>query len=173
MNVFVLPGFLNRRECEETIALFPSPAPATVNGPHVALRKCEASFLAADTDQKRVLIAKVHGTSRQVNRNYFHFDLVGGEPLQLASYGVGDYYGQHLDIGPGVAGRRKLSMIVQLTDPAEYDGGSVEMWGSGEVDREQGALIVFPSYLVHEVHPITRGVRKALVAWMIGSGPYR
>jgi len=29
-------------------------------------------------------------------------------------------------------------------------------------------LLIFPSYLWHRVTPVTKGIRKSLVAWVIG-----
>lgn len=66
---------------------------------------------------------------------------------------------------------RKLSLTVQLSDPNDYDGGNFEF---AEVEqlpdsaRQQGTVVVFPSYLAHRVMPVTRGVRRSLVAWFSG-----
>lgn len=66
---------------------------------------------------------------------------------------------------------RKLSLTVQLSDPNDYDGGNFEF---AEVEqlpdssRKQGTVVVFPSYLAHRVTPVTRGVRRSLVAWFSG-----
>ena len=34
--------------------------------------------------------------------------------------------------------------------------------------KNQGDMIVFPSYLWHRVKPVTKGTRKSLVIWFIG-----
>ena len=66
---------------------------------------------------------------------------------------------------------RKLSLTVQLSDPSEYDGGDFEF---GEVEqppafsKDKGTVLVFQSYIMHRVSPVTRGVRKSLVAWFEG-----
>jgi PKHD-type hydroxylase len=66
---------------------------------------------------------------------------------------------------------RKLSLTVQLSDPSDYDGGDFEF---SEVEplpswsKQQGTVMVFPSYLLHRVKPVTRGVRRSLVAWFEG-----
>jgi PKHD-type hydroxylase len=61
-------------------------------------------------------------------------------------------------------------MTVQLSDPSEYEGGlfkienqEIPLWY-----REKGTVMVFPSYLRHRVEPVTRGVRRSLVAWFEG-----
>ncbi len=66
---------------------------------------------------------------------------------------------------------RKLSLTVQLSDPNDYDGGDFQF---SEVEqlpdfaKQKGTVMVFPSYLVHSVSPVTRGVRRSLVAWFSG-----
>ena len=34
--------------------------------------------------------------------------------------------------------------------------------------KEQGTLILFPSYTLHEVKPVTKGERNSLVTWVTG-----
>jgi PKHD-type hydroxylase len=78
-------------------------------------------------------------------------------------------YGWHQDFGGGIS--RKLSMAVQLSDPSEYDGGALQVMTSGEpqsIPKKRGMIAVFPSYILHQVTPVTRGSRQSLVAWVSG-----
>ena len=71
--------------------------------------------------------------------------------------------------------KRKLSLSVQLTDPADYDGGDLEFvnhLGNEDEFRKQGSIIVFPSYLSHRVTTVTRGARRSMIAWVFGP-PFR
>ena len=34
--------------------------------------------------------------------------------------------------------------------------------------REQGSIIIFPSFVYHQVTPVTRGLRQSLVGWIAG-----
>lgn len=72
---------------------------------------------------------------------------------------------------------RKLSMTVNLNRPEDYDGGELEFdYGSHFVNRfytceeikPQGSIIVFPSFIYHQVKPVTRGTRYSLVMWRLG-----
>ena len=65
---------------------------------------------------------------------------------------------------------RVLSVSVQLTSENEYDGGSLQI-GMLNMSKVQGTAVVFPSYQVHKVYPVTRGLRKSLVAWIVGAPP--
>jgi PKHD-type hydroxylase len=68
---------------------------------------------------------------------------------------------------------RKLSISIQLTNPEEYEGGELKLYDGDEdktnvMDKTQGTLIIFPSYVLHEVMPVTKGTRNSLVAWVTG-----
>jgi PKHD-type hydroxylase len=80
-----------------------------------------------------------------------------------------DHYTWHTDALSGDS-VRKLSFTIQLTDPAEYDGGDLEFMPAvtDKKIREQGTMTIFPSYTVHRVAPVTRGVRHTIVGWIYG-----
>jgi PKHD-type hydroxylase len=66
---------------------------------------------------------------------------------------------------------RKLSFSAGLNDASEYEGGELEFWLGPEPIQyrlKKGQIIVFPSYLLHRVAPVTKGVRKTLVGWSRG-----
>ena len=110
----------------------------------------------------------------KLNRGY-GFELTGFyDGIQVATYEPGGHYDWHLDIGPGVYSSRKLSLSVQLSDPADYEGGELEfLTATSELSpRSRGSLIAFPSYLAHRVRPVIKGTRVALVSW-IGGPPFR
>lgn len=72
---------------------------------------------------------------------------------------------------------RKLSMSINLSPPNSYEGGDFEIEYSEGHYREkrtisdmknQGSVIVFPSFTPHCVMPITKGTRYSIVVWMLG-----
>ena len=66
---------------------------------------------------------------------------------------------------------RKISMTVPLNSPDEYEGGQLQFLQGGVVAavvQRPGHPVAFPSWLVHQVTPVTRGRRYALVSWMRG-----
>jgi PKHD-type hydroxylase len=178
MSVYVREGFLTPAECDAARALFPAQTRGAVNtkadqGDYQDVRRSRIAFLPQDTPEQNALACQLLEALDRANRVIFSFEITDSESLQLATYDVGDEYGWHLDIGPGEATRRKLSASVQLSNPASYDGGDLEIWGSPRVDRSQGSLIIFPSYMLHKVWPVTRGVRHSLVAWARGKNSFR
>lgn len=65
---------------------------------------------------------------------------------------------------------RKLSMVIQLSHGADYEGGDFEVehaYDERDV-RDKGTAIVFPSICRHRVTPVTKGTRYSLVAWLEG-----
>jgi PKHD-type hydroxylase len=63
-------------------------------------------------------------------------------------------------------------MSIQLSPADEYDGGNLDLMLGRDAlhvaDRTPGAGILFPSWVMHRVSPVTRGVRRSLVVWMNG-----
>jgi predicted 2-oxoglutarate/Fe(II)-dependent dioxygenase YbiX len=53
---------------------------------------------------------------------------------------------------------RKLSMVLQLSDPSEYEGGELQILDKANpetVTKQKGMITVFPSYTLHQVTPVT------------------
>lgn len=120
---------------------------------------------------------KMAWIARQLNAMFYRFDLAGFvEDMQFTVYdGEGDHYEWHIDAGVNHNAPRKFSLVLQLTDPNQYDGGELQIHTSKEptaVRRERGLVAAFPSYTLHRVTPVTRGIRKTIVVWVSGP-PFR
>jgi PKHD-type hydroxylase len=119
------------------------------------------------------LFPKLTDAIMNLNNQFFKFNLFGlEEGLQFTIYdGKGAKYGKHVDRCFG-ARIRKLSITIELSDPSKRKGGDLELYTGDKplinVPREQGTLIAFPSFLLHEVSPIKKGTRYSLVAWITG-----
>lgn len=126
-----------------------------------------------DTDW---LFQKLGVVCQSAQANWYPFALSGFvEPLQLTHYAAHDagHYGMHRDMGNASMSTRKLSLVAMLSDPADYDGGSLEVLGQNGDDKAvkecaQGTVIAFPAWEMHRVMPVTRGERWSLVAWVHG-----
>jgi PKHD-type hydroxylase len=108
----------------------------------------------------------------KLNNDYFKFDIYGFiEGFQFTYYkSPGGKYGKHIDKGMNMH-IRKLSLTIQLSDPSSYEGGNLHLHIGDKpiiIPKEQGKLIAFPSYVLHEVTPVTKGERYSLVAWLTG-----
>lgn len=113
----------------------------------------------------------------EVNDATWQFKLSHMEPLQLLTYREGGHYGWHADLGvQGIMGLRKVSVTVQLSPQEDYDGGVLELQSGGRVltpERPVGSAVLFPAWQPHRVTPVTRGVRHALVLWVVGKRSLR
>jgi PKHD-type hydroxylase len=121
---------------------------------------------------------------KAANQKYWKFRIGECEPFQFGVYNPGQFYSWHVDQfseaykppHPGAGLTRKLSITVQLDDGADYDGGEFEMREPCDYDkiqridgiRARGSLIVFPAFVMHRVTPVTTGVRRSLVGWILG-----
>ena len=125
------------------------------------------------------LYEKLSDYAVQANFALWNFDLHAiPEQIQYTEYYATEngHYDWHADIGPGLLSKRKISITVQLSEPDEYEGGDLEIFKGGSMDgpfptakREAGLVFVFPSFMMHRVTPVTKGVRKSFVIWLGGS----
>ena len=100
------------------------------------------------------------------------FDIEGVSQMDMLHYQPGGKYDWHQDVTYGAKKERKYTFIIQLTDSSKYKGGNLEFLSGYDIDtiksRQQGTLIVFPSYLQHRISPILEGERYSIVGWISG-----
>ena len=137
------------------------------------VRESKIAFL--NTNDNKELIEKLGSLTLGCNQQHFDFDLNFMEDIQFTTYTGEDkgFYGAHLDVGTDDKHRptmRKLSFILQLSDPDDYEGGSfcIHTGVKEYPEMKQGSIYAFPSYMLHEVEPVTKGKRCTLVWWANG-----
>lgn len=175
-------NFLNESEIQQVNALWnqDSVTPATVYD-HTSqiqqeeVRRGNLVFLNVNS-QIIWLFDKLGHAAVSSNNAHFQFELLGfHQGLQLANYRENDHFNWHLDIGNQGTSNRKLSLSLQLDDGNSYEGGDLQFMVDSQVynaPREKGTLIIFPSYILHRVTPITAGSRMSVVGWVTGP-PFR
>lgn len=170
-NWAYMNNVFTKEECQQIIEIGNQNLKPGVTINDDKVRESEVSWLYPDTNMEWAF-RRLTDTVITLNNQFFKFDLIGfGEGLQFTKYNSpSGRYGQHIDkiLNHQV---RKLSLTVQLSDPAEYEGGELALQFGSEKDlmpKEQGKLIAFPSYVLHEVKPVTKGTRYSLVAWITG-----
>ena len=144
------------------------------NGGEVNLniRRSELNWLNKDPECEWVFERLAH-VAANLNADYFGFELTGfSEALQLTNYHEARQgtYVWHQDFGSsGIS--RKLSMVLQLSDPSEYEGGDLQILTRKEptsIKKKRGFIAVFPAWTLHQVTPVTKGTRQTLVTWISG-----
>lgn len=147
---------------------------STANEVVTQLRKSQTGWLSLNADTTP-LYDRLAFIARMMNGQFFDFDLYGFvEDFQYTVYREGgDHYDWHMDKGNTSSAPRKLSMILQLSDPSEYEGGDLQFWIGGDApvtaEKKKGLIYAFPSYILHRVTPVTSGTRKSLVVWTAGN----
>lgn len=114
----------------------------------------------------------------EVNSSFFHFDLTGMyEPIQLSLYSATETHQGHYDWHTDMTLTdrsipRKLSMSLLLSDPSEFEGGELQIKATNDeemiLESKKGRAWFFPSWVLHRVTPVTKGVRRSLVVWVGG-----
>ena len=134
----------------------------------------------------------------KVNNEFFHYkiDCIDGESMQYTHYELKQKYDWHQDEGinslykPQASGSRndqlivqdfindqaekvrKLSVIVQLADEDDYEGGLTQVRDVDQsmvtLPKKRGTLFFFDSRLQHRAKMVHMGLRKSVIAWAVG-----
>jgi len=155
---------------------------ATTDGGTTPDRKSNIKWIP-QTAEWHWLYEKLIGFASEANDSMWKFDATSApELIQYTEYNADELgkYDWHQDIGNDSMSVRKISITVQLSDSNEYEGGDLCFWLGGEsldtnnsiAPRGKGTVVLFPSYLVHSVRPVTKGIRKSFVLWL-GGGHYK
>lgn len=122
-------------------------------------------------EQHKWIYDRIWNMALAVNKIY-KIDIDSFELAQIAYYDEKEqgHFDWHSDNGP-TSMRRKLSISIPLNDPTEYEGGDILFNAGGQIlapPQTQGKLIIFPSWVVHKVTPVTKGRRYSMVIWIHG-----
>lgn len=176
--IATLPGVLDPAACDRLVAMSDA-APSREGGlaggvTDHGYRRADLVWLDDLPDAAWAMDILI-GAVAQANRESFGFDLSDfAESAQIARYDAArqGHFTWHSDIGKtGLAARRKLTVVVQLSDPSDYDGGTLELWPDSHIrtgDTSRGTATIFPSFVLHRVTPVTRGTRHSLTLWAHG-----
>lgn len=136
-------------------------------------RRTKISWLR-NNEESNWIYNKISMAARNLNSQFYRFNLFGFvEDMQYTVYEDVDegHYSWHLDIGPTNECTRKLSLVIQLSDPSDYEGGDLEIMASSnpeQIIKQRGLVAAFPSFILHRVTPVTKGIRRTLVVWVAG-----
>jgi PKHD-type hydroxylase len=95
-------------------------------------------------------------------------------PPMFNRYAAGQTFGTHIDgsvrtLPNGQRIRTDISCTLFLNEPADYDGGELtveDTYGAKTVKLPAGHMILYPSSSLHQVTPVTRGVRLCSFFWL-------
>ena len=173
-----LPDVFSPAECDRIVAVAeaaPFGDAGLVRGERLDnIRKARVTWLE-ETRENEWIADRLTGTVISANRTHFGFDLTEfSERAQIAWYdaGAGGHFDWHVDIGDGpLAQRRKLTLVIQLSEDGDYEGGDLELNASGSParsNRARGSATLFAAFTPHRVAPVIKGARYSLTTWVHG-----
>lgn len=174
----LVPDALTPAECDALIALVSAHQlkDAGLVGGQTAhsIRRADLAWLD-DIPEAAWVMDRMMRMVSQANHHAFGFDITDfGESPQVARYDAAreGHFDWHSDIGAGNwAAKRKLTIVIQLSDPATYEGGALELRpdsNTRSAPQTRGTAILFPSFVLHRVTPVTAGTRFSLTLWSHG-----
>tara|TARA_S200002703_G_scaffold138524_1_gene128765 strand:+ start:1479 stop:2600 length:1122 start_codon:yes stop_codon:yes gene_type:complete len=131
-------------------------------------------------DSKKIIINKdigiaatLTGIGLNCNQKLWNFNVTHSNQSEYLQYDKNGHFHSHLDIimKEHTEETRKLTIITLLND--EYEGGQLYFqYGHQKIypDLKPGDVVVFPSFILHGVEPVTSGIRRSIVTWLVG--PY-
>jgi len=179
----LIDGWLDPSACERVCRAMDAGTPeiaevldATI-APDEAVRR--SSHIDVD-EETFAWLDRVLDASRARLEEHFGMTLTGREGISLLRYQPGGFFKPHRDWGvvPSwpEAARRRISLVLFLrtsreADPAgTFSGGALRLYADEgddvrDIHPRAGTLAAFRSTTLHEVTPITEGVRDAVVDW--------
>lgn len=143
-----------------------------------AIRSCEVSYLPVD-ENTTWLWDKIGRLTSQANYDLFMYNISRLECLQYTIYNSTEngHYDFHRDTSLFGYRKndRKISGILMLSDPSEYEGGDLEIDIGGDMkftilnSLKKGDVVFFDSNFSHRVTEVTSGSRQVIVFWAHGN----
>tara|TARA_R110002167_G_scaffold291113_1_gene495926 strand:+ start:657 stop:1220 length:564 start_codon:yes stop_codon:yes gene_type:complete len=147
------------------------------NTVNLKVRKSSIAFL--DRYEEKNIYDLIYDLGVNANNQAFGFDVSELETVQFTLYDSSDKdkYDWHIDTTwfSDEMCHRKVSVIIQLSDPSDYEGGVFEVEGANfsKQDKinnlQKGTVIAIPSFIRHRVTPVTKGKRMSLIGWVLGA----
>lgn len=117
--------------------------------------------------------AMMAGLGHLANKQAWKFEVNAQNQTDFLRYTSQGHYRTHMDtfLLPSAQECRKLTVLMFLNE--DFEGGRLYLQlGDNRIYPPQsaGSLLVFPSFILHGVEPVTSGVRRSVVTWL--SGPW-
>jgi hypothetical protein len=118
--------------------------------------------------------ATLTGIGFQANGKMWKFKVTHSNQSEFLRYNKNGHFVEHVDSFLDKVDNletRKITTVLFLND--DYEGGRFFIKTGTEKTYppiESGDVICFPSFILHGVEPITNGIRRSVVNWLVG--PY-
>lgn len=179
-HFYQFDSYFSEKFCNEIIAYMNEKKlnKGTIGNNELNIKNRDSDIIFFNEDW---LNKEIHPLIEEANIKSWDFQIDSHESVQFTKYGINQHYTWHMDCFPVEKLKskvRKISIIIALNNGKNYTGGDVllqnmdifneEKIFNCDVLKKVGSVIVFPSFIVHRVMPITSGIRYSLVNWFKG-----
>lgn len=146
------------------------------------IRRSDIAWVHSSNCKFSWFFERMNNLIMTINYRFYNFNLNGYDHFQYTKYSSeqNGTYDWHMDSFMGETTpkteteHRKLSLTLLLNSPeTDFSGGDF-LINTGDQTRPQtvmikkGRVLAFPSFIPHKVAPVTGGVRKSAVIWVVG-----
>lgn len=152
-----LEAVLSDEICDAIVDKYSLVEPYQFHGCNAVTRECHRPLDA--------VLTPAIALTKAVNQMHWNYDLDHDHDAAawMQTYEPGADYALHMDASPGQM--RKLTAVVMLSHPHDYQGGSLQVRIEPRnylISKKRGTIVVFPSWLPHFVEPVTEGTRQTI-----------
>jgi PKHD-type hydroxylase len=178
-------SYFSKQDCEKIIkdssiipyqdALIGTNSSPSIN---FEARRSKIKFINSEDWRFSNLFTDLWKMALRANNDFFNIHLSKLDFVQFAEYDSsykGEYKAHHdvFWLNDDSFYHRKLTCVIQLSDPNDYEGGDLELidtstYPEQEDMRQQGTVIFFPSFFMHRANPVLKGTRYSVTAWFEG-----
>jgi len=131
-------------------------------------------YLNLFSQENQILIEKIIKVVNEINASFYQFEITNIYEAIFLEYQKSGFMNWHRDLGKRNSGgsTRKLTLSVLLSAEEDYEGGKLLFKPNYNFKEPigKGAVIIYPSYLLHAVEPVISGIRRVLIA--SANGPH-
>jgi len=156
-------------ECKKIAATAPF-VDGRITNPHNKAKQNEQLHDQAAYQKSSQLLQQAYARSQEFHEFAFPVRIA---PPMMTRYKPGMKYGAHADSAfiqlPQGTIRSDLSSTLFLTDPADYDGGELQVrLGDSDLSfkLKPGEAVIYPSDSLHQVVPVTKGERLVAITFI-------
>jgi predicted 2-oxoglutarate/Fe(II)-dependent dioxygenase YbiX len=170
-----VPDFMTPSACAKLIESLESQTTGEAAhigaGPHGVVDKSIRDVNRVSLPQYRGIGATMAGVALSANQKAWKFDITHANQTEYLRYDIDGHYHSHIDtfFKPDDTQTRKLTVLTFLND--DFEGGRLFLQtGDKKIYPPQaaGTALIFPSFVLHGVEPVTKGIRRSIVTWMVG-----
>jgi hypothetical protein len=115
--------------------------------------------------------AQMAGMGLSANQQAWKFNVTCANQCDYLIYDIEGHYHAHTDtfMDPTQVECRKLTVLAFLNN--DFEGGRLFLQVGHEKiypPQNAGTVLVFPSFILHGVEPVTKGIRRSAVTWLVG-----